>query len=102
MSYYGFFIFGLLILVLIFFIPIIEWTLYINILIWDIITAYYLKKYKFSGIGGIYYKEEQYPEMLEKFEESLAILNQLNLGDDPMAEVLKENIKFIKSSQDNK
>lgn len=102
MSYYGFFIFGVLILVLIFFIPIIEWTLYINILIWDVITAYYLKKYKFSGIAGIYYKEEQYPEMLEKFEESLTILKQLNLEDDPMAEILKENIKFIKSSQDKK
>ena len=82
--------------------PIIEWLLFINILTWDFITAYYVIKYKFSGIAGMYYKKEQYPEMLEKFEESLAILNQLNLGDDPMAEVLKENIKFIKSSIDKK
>ena len=102
MSYFGFCVFGNLILLFIIFIPIIEWILFINITSWNIITAYYLTKYKFSGIAGLYYKEEQYPEMLEKFEESLAILNQLNLGDDPMAEVLKENIKFIKSSQEKK
>ena len=102
MSYYGFCVFGILILLFIIFIPIIEWILFINIVTWDIFTAYYLTKYKFSGIAGLYYKEEQYPEMLEKFEESLAILNQLNLADDPMAEVLKENIKFIKISTEKK
>lgn len=102
MSYYGVCVFGNLIVLFIWFIPIIEWILFINTIIWNMVTAYYLTKYKFSGIGGIYYKKEQHAEMLEKFEESLAILNQLNLGDDPMAEVLKENIKFIKSSQDKK
>ena len=102
MSYYGFCVFGNLILLLILLHPLIEWILFINILTWDMITAYYITKYKFSGIAGLYYKEEQYPEMLEKFEESLAILNQLNLGDDPMAEVLKENIKFLKSSKNKK
>ena len=102
MSYYGFCVFGILILMLILMLPIIEWLLFINILTWDVLTAFYLTKYKFSGISGMYYKKEQYPEMLEKFEESLAILNQLNLGDDPMAEVLRENIKFIKSSQEKK
>ncbi len=99
-SYYGIFIFGNFIILLLIFIPPIEWMLFINILTWNFITAYYIIKYKFSGIPGIYYKEEQYPEMLEKFEESLMILKQLNLEDDPMAEVLKENIKFIKSAQD--
>jgi hypothetical protein len=96
MSYYGFCVFGNLIVLFLWFIPIIEWILFVNIITWDMITAYYLTKYKFSGIAGMYYKKEQHPEMLEKFEESLAILNQLNLGDDPMAEVLRENIKFIK------
>jgi len=101
-SYYGFGIFILLIVLLIVLHPLIEWLLFLNILAWNLITAYFFRKYRFSGISGIYYKEEQYPEMLAKFEESLEILKNLNLDNDPMAEVLKENIKFLKSSTNKK
>ena len=101
-SYYGFGIFILLIVLLIVMHPLIEWLLFLNILTWNFITAYFLSKYRFSGISGIYYKEDQYSEMLAKFEDSLEILKNLNLDDDPMAEVLKENIKFLKSSTNKK
>ena len=102
MSYYGFGVFILLIVLLIVLHPLVEWLLFLNILTWNFITAFFLRKYRFSGISGIYYKEEQYSEMLAKFEESLEILKNLNLDDDPMAEVLKENIKFLKSSTNKK
>jgi hypothetical protein len=53
-------------------------------------------------MSGIDYKEERYLEMLKKFEESLEILKNLNLNNDPIVEVLKENINFLKSSTNKK
>lgn len=100
LAYYGFFIGGVLIVLLITLNPLIEWILTILIMTWVIITALQCLVYKFFNIPGMYYKRSQYPEALKLFEEAHGILNRLDLTDDPIADTLKENINYIKSKMD--
>ncbi|TFF87239.1 MAG: DUF998 domain-containing protein [Promethearchaeota archaeon] len=101
LSYFGYSIFIVFILLMILFIPIIEWLMFILIVVWNVATAYYLSKYKFSGLAGLYYTKDQFPEMLNHFTESLEILKSLNLEDSPEAESLKNNISFLKDALNN-
>ena len=96
MTYYGYDIFLLFITLIIVLNCIIEWILFINVIAWNIITAFYLTRIKFSGMPGLYYTKDQYPEMLTQFEDSLEILKTLNLEDSPEAESLKKNILRLK------
>lgn len=98
MSYYGYCIFLLFIIMFIVMQSLVEWLLFITIVIWNLVTAFFLTRYKFSGLAGLYYKKEQYPEMLKQFEGSLEILKNLNLEDSTEAEALKKNIKFLKDA----
>ena len=96
-AYYGFVIGGVLILLLITLNPLIEWILTILIIIWVLITALQCIAFKFFNIPGVYYKRSQYPEALKLFKDAIDILDNLNLGDEPIADTLKENINFIKN-----
>ncbi len=96
--YYGYSILILFVVMLIVLQSIVEWLLFLNLIAWNILTAYFLTRYKFSGMPGLYYKKEQYPEMLKKFEGSLDILKNLKLEDSPEAESLKKNIEFLKDA----
>lgn len=108
MSYYGFFIFSLMpILMMIASVgltggvgSVIEWLLFLNIVAWNFLTAYFLSKYKFSGMAGVYYDESMYDEKLAHFEKSLEVMKNLNMEDDPIAETLRENIEFIKKQKE--
>jgi len=50
-----------------------------------------------NNIGGIHYAQGNYPEALKRFEEALKILRSIGLGDSPNANILKDNIKYIKN-----
>ena len=97
LAYYGFFVGFMLIILFIVFIPIIEWILTILILIWIIIASLQCISHKFFNFPGVYYKKNQYPEALEKFEDALQILDKLNIKHDPIKKTLKENIQFLRS-----
>ncbi len=93
------------VMLIIFFItrhPLIEWILAILITSWVLITAAQCVSYKYSKIPGIYYKPSQYPEVLKRFEDAIQILNNLEMGDEPIMETLQENIEFIKSEMGKK
>ena len=101
LAYYGFFI-GV---VLVVWLPnptnsILEWTLAILILVWILITALQCLSFKFSKLPGLYYKRSQYPEILKRFKEALQVLDNVEMLDDPITEILKDNIKFIKSEME--
>lgn len=96
LSYYGFCINIPLILFYITWSAIIEWILFSCILIWVVATATTLLEFKFFNIAGVYYRRGKYPEALERFEESIEILNKLELGDHPIARTIKENIDYLK------
>jgi len=97
LAYYGFFI-GIVMIIYLStgLIPFIEWIVAILILVWILITALQCLSFKFSKIPGIYYKPSQYPEKLKLFEGAIQILENLEMGDEPILETLKENIEFIK------
>lgn len=99
LAFYGFVNIILLILLLVTLQPLIEWILFLTISSWLIITAITLLEYRFFNIEGIYYKKADYDKALEKFEESLEILINLDMGNAPMALKLKENIEFLKKEQ---
>jgi hypothetical membrane protein len=100
LPYYGFIIFILLLLLFITRRSPFEWILFVNILSWNGITGYFLSKYTFSGMEGMYYKKTEYAETLKKFEESLKIMKTLNLEDDPVAKTLMFNIEHIKKEME--
>ena len=95
-AYLGFLIGVILIVLIIRFEPLIEWILTILIYLWITLTAIHLISYKFFNIPGVYYKKSQYSDALKKFEDSMQILNKLNLSEEPISETLKENIEFLK------
>jgi len=101
LAYFGFGIGAIFVILMIFFIPIIEWILTILIFAWILLTAMTLISYKFFNIPGVYYKRAQYPEALKLFEDAIQILNKLKLSDEPITETLKENIEFIKKELDS-
>jgi len=112
MAFYGYSIFFLFIVTLILtvltvsnIIPmelvpmsVLEWSLLVSINVWQIIIASYLYKYAFSGISGLYYKRADYEEQLKEFQQSLGIMEKLDLTDDPVVEQLKTNIEFLKKA----
>jgi hypothetical protein len=100
LAYYGFTIGILLILLLITLNPLIEWILGFSILIWILATALQCISFKFSKIPGVYYKRSQYPEALKLFKDAIQVLNNLDLGDEPISETLKENIEFISAEME--
>lgn len=102
LAYFGFTPIFILILLLVTLQPIIEWILFLTITSWLTITAITLLEYRFFNIEGIYYKKTDYDKALKKFEESLEILNNLNLGNEPIANKIKENIEFLKKEQEKK
>ncbi|MFX0038330.1 MAG: DUF998 domain-containing protein [Promethearchaeota archaeon] len=82
--------------------PIIEWILALLITSWILITAIQCLSYTYSKIPGIYYKPSQYPEALKLFEDAIQILNDLEMGDEPIMETLQENVEYIKSEMNKK
>ena len=100
LGYYGFIIGILLVLLLITLNPLIEWILTMSILIWILITALQCISFNFSKIPGVYYKRSQYPEALKLFKDAINVLDNLELGDEPITETLKENIEFIKGEME--
>lgn len=96
LAYFGFFIDGCFILLLITQAPLIEWIVTISIIIWILTTAIHLIVFKFFNIPGVYFRKTKYPEALKLFEDALQILNNLNLNDEPIKKTLKENIEFLK------
>ena len=63
---------------------------------WVVITAITLLEFRFFNIAGIYYRRGKFPEALELFEDSLKILDELDLKEHPIAETIKENIEYLK------
>ena len=102
LAYYGFCNIFILILLLITLQPVIEWILFLTISSWLVVTAITLLEYRFFDIEGLYYKKSDYDKALIKFEESLEILNNVNLGNSPMAIKLKETIEFLKEELQKK
>ncbi len=100
LAFYGFFIGFFLIILLVTRNPLIEWILTTMICFWILITQIQCIKYKFFDIPGLYYKRSQFPEALKLFEDSIQILERLNITDDPIAETLKENIEFLKKQME--
>ena len=105
LAYYGFFIGVFLVVFLVVFlinplISILEWILAVLMIAWILITAVQCLSFKFSKIPGIYYKRSQYPEALKLFEDAINVLDNLELGDEPISETLKENIEFIKGEME--
>ena len=96
LSFYGFSINIVLVLLIVTLQPIIEWILFLCVASWLIATAITLMEYRFFDIEGIYYKKSQFNEALLKFEESLKILINLNLENTPMANKIKDNMDFLK------
>jgi len=100
LAYLGFCINIPLVLLAITLSPLIEWILFIVIFAWITMAVLTLLKFRFFNIEGVYYKKSDYPEALKKFEESLALLNKLNLGNELIAHTLKENIEFLKKYEE--
>ncbi|MBY8985317.1 MAG: DUF998 domain-containing protein [Candidatus Lokiarchaeota archaeon] len=100
LAYYGFLIGFFLVLLLITLNPLVEWILAMSILTWILITAWQCISFKFSKIPGVYYKRSQYPEALKLFKDAINVLDNLELGDEPITETLKENIEFIKDEME--
>ena len=44
----------------------------------------------------------KYPEALKLFEDAIQILNDLEMGDEPIMETLQENVEYIKSEMNKK
>ena len=74
----------------------IEWILFLSIFTWVVATAITLLEFKFFNIDGVYYRRGKYPEALQRFEESIEILDKLNLTDHPIAKTIQENIEYLK------
>ena len=101
LSYYGFFIGVVLVVFLLN--PVnapVEWFLAILILVWILITALQCISFQFSKIPGVYYKRSQYPEQMKLFKDAIQVLENLEMGDEPIMQTLKENIEFIKDELD--
>ncbi len=102
LAYFGFLVGGMLIVFFTTRHPLVEWILSIFIISWVLITALQCISFTFSKIPGVYYKRSQYPEALKLFEDAIQVLNNLEMGDEPIMETLKENIDFIKSEMEKK
>lgn len=96
LAYYGFSINIPLILFYLTWSAIIEWILFILIFLWVILTAITLLEFRFFNIAGVYYRRGKFPEALQRFEDSLEILNKLDLKEHPIADTIKENIEYLK------
>jgi hypothetical membrane protein len=102
LAYFGFLVGVMLILFFTTRYPLIEWILAILIISWVLITAIQCISFTFSKIPGVYYKRSQYPEALKLFENAIQVLDNLEMGDEPIIETLRENIDFIKSEMEKK
>ena len=102
LAYFGFLIGSMLILFFTTRLPVVEWILAILIILWVLITAIQCISFTFSKIPGVYYKRSQYPEALKLFEDAIQVLDNLEMGDDPIKDTLKENIEFIKSEMEKR
>lgn len=102
LAFYGFSINIILILLLVTLQPIIEWILFLTISSWLVLTALTLLEYRFFNLEGVYYKKTDYDEALKRFKESLEILNNLDLGNEPVANKIKENIEFLEKEKEKK
>ena len=102
LAYFGFLIGSMLILFFTTRLPVVEWILAILIILWVLITAIQCISFTFSKIPGVYYKRSQYPEVLKLFEDAIQVLDNLEMGDDPIKDTLKENIEFIKSEMEKR
>lgn len=96
LAYFGFSINIPLILFYMTWSSVIEWILFVLIFLWVVLTAITLLEFRFFNIAGVYYRRGKFPEALERFEESLKILNELNINEHPIAETIKENIEYLK------
>jgi len=96
LAYYGFSINIALVLFYITWSSIIEWILFILIFLWVVITGITLLEFRFFNIAGVYYRRGKFPEALERFEESLKILNELGIKEHPISETIKDNIEYLK------
>lgn len=96
-AYFGFFINGILILLIATNHPFIEWILMILMMIWGVSTAIQMLSFKFFDIPGIYYRKTQFPEALKLFEEALQILDRLDMRDEPITGTLKKNIEYLRN-----
>ena len=102
LAYFGFIIGILLAVFLITQYSLLEWIVGVLIIIWVLITALQCIFLKFSKLPGLYYKRSEYPKALKLFEDAVQMLNNLEMGDEPIMETLRENIEFIKSEMENK
>ncbi|MFW9951913.1 MAG: hypothetical protein ACFFKA_17485, partial [Candidatus Thorarchaeota archaeon] len=96
LSYLGFIIIIVFLVLLFSLKPIIEWILTTLIIIWILITAIQVITFKYFNIPGLYYKKSEYPKALTKFEKAFEILDNLELSDKPIMKTIEENIKFLK------
>ncbi len=101
LSYYGFFV-GIVFVVWLTnpINPPLEWAVAILILIWILITALQCLSFKFSKIPGVYYKRSQYPEKIKLFKDAIHVLENLEMGDEPILDTLKDNIEYIESQME--
>ncbi|MHA2038477.1 MAG: DUF998 domain-containing protein [Promethearchaeota archaeon] len=98
LAYYGFFIGVFLVVWLLNPLnSILEWILAILMLAWILITAVQCLSFKFSKIPGIYYKRSQYPEKIKLFKDAIQVLENLEMGDEPIVDTLKDNVEYIES-----
>ena len=102
LAYYGFLVGIMLVLFFTTRHPLVEWILSFLIITWVLITAIQCISFKFSKIPGVYYKRSQYPEALRLFENAIQVLDNLEMGDEPIIETLRENIEYIKSEMEKK
>ena len=102
LAYFGFSVNIPLILLIITRSPMMEWILFIFTIAWFFLTALSLMKYRFFNIEGIYYKKSQYLEALKRFQESLDLLEKLDLKDHTIKEKIKENIEFLKLEKEKR
>ncbi len=102
LAYFGFSVNIPLILLIITRSPLMEWLLFLFTISWFFLAAVSLKKYRFFNIEGIYYKKSQYLEALKRFQESLDLLEKLDLKDHTIKDKLKENIEFLKLEKEKR
>ena len=93
----GFIIVVVLIVLLTTFIPIIEWTLTILILIWIFITSLYVFTSKFIYIPVTTLRKIPNSKLLKLFQEVRDILVELNLDQDNIISTMEDDIAIIKS-----
>ncbi len=78
--------------------PLVEWILTISIFSWIIMTALQVISSKFFSFEdtGKYFKKSEFPEALEIFEQSLKVLENVEMSEKPVTETLKKIIEYLK------